>query len=317
MRTSRTRSLTAALLALVMVLAACGNGDNGETAEPEDEPLALDLEEDAEEAVEEEEEAVEEEPAEEFDLVAAVTEYTETIPDGWMFIRTVEDLEEAIAASDPVLLDVRTAAEVEENGTIPGSINIDLRDLAQNLQNVPTDQPVYVFCATAWRAGLATSALRMLGYDNVLGFSPSAPGWEAAGNELTMDVEPLVDYGAPDVEPEFVAAVDEFLSTLPEGYLTFPGADNALEAQEAGAVLLDIRQPDNFEEGYVADALTIPIRELAASDEIPTDTDVVVYCQTAWRTSLSMPILHLLGYDNVRGFPGGFDAWAEAGAEIF
>ena len=323
MRTPRTRSLTAALLALMMVLAACGDGDNGEAAvddADEGEELALDLDTDDDAVEEEEEDAVEEDDAADevaFDLTAAVTEYTETIPDGWMFVREVEDFEEILATTEPYIIDVRTAEEVEEGGVIPGSVNIDLRDLAQNLEAVPTDQPVYVYCATAWRAGIATSSLRMLGYDNVEGFSPGAPGWEAAGNELTMDVEPLGDFGAPDIEPEFVDAVDGFLTTLPEGYLTYPGADNALEAQEAGATLLDIRQPENFEEGYVADALTIPIRDLAATDELPTDGEIVVYCQTAWRTSLSMPILHLLGYENARGFPGGFDAWSEAGAEIF
>jgi len=317
MRRTRSRWLIAILLVLLLILAACGDGEDAPELEAEDdEPLALDLDEAPEAEEPEEEPAEEEAPAAEFGLTAAVVDYTESIPDGWMFIRSVEDLEAAIEVADPVLIDVRTAEEVKEAGTIPGSINIDLRELAQNLQYIPTDRPVYVYCATAWRGGIATSALRMLGYDNVTGFAPGAPGWDAAGNELAPEAAPLEDFGMPDVEPELVAALDDFLTTLPEGYLTFPGAENAQRAQEAGAVLLDIRQPEDFAEGHVADAITIPIRELATSDEIPTDTEVIVYCGSGWRTALSMPILHLLGYDNVRGFPGGFDAWAEAGAEV-
>ena len=314
MRTSRTRSLIAALLALMMVLAACGNGDNGETAEPEEEPLALDLEEDEEEAVEEEEEVVEEEPADEFDLVAAVTDYTETIPDGWMMHRTMEDFESARQVEGTIIIDVRQPEEIEENGVVPGTINIPLRELAQNLEFVPTDRPVIVVCAAGWRAGIATSSLRMLGYDNVLGFRPGAPGWIAEGNEPTFELVEMESFGQPDfVDPDFLDAVDGFLSTLPEGWLTAGGAEQVLEAQEAGAVLLDIRQPEDFEEGTVEGALTIPIRDLATTDEIPTDTNVIAYCQSGWRTGLAMPILHLLGYDNVTGYAGNFDGFIEAG----
>ncbi len=321
MRTTRTRSLVAALLALMMVLAACGDGDNGEAAvddADEGEELALDLDNDDadEEEAAEEEEA--EEPAEEeadFDLVAAVTEYTETIPDGWMMHRTMEDFEDARQVEGTIIVDVRQPEEVEENGVVPGSINIPLRELAQSLEFIPSDQPVIVVCAAGWRAGIATSSLRMLGYDNVLGFRPGAPGWIADGNEPTFELMEMESFGQPEfVDPDFLDAVDGFLSTLPEGWLTAGGAEEVLEAQQAGAVLLDIRQPENFEEGTVDGALTIPIRDLAATGEIPTDTNVIAYCQSGWRTGLSMPILHLTGYDNVTGYAGNFDGFVDAGA---
>ena len=321
MRTPRTRSLVAALLALMMVLAACGDGDNGEAAvddADEGEELALDLDNDDadEEEAAEEEEA--EEPAEEeadFDLVAAVTEYTETIPDGWMMHRTMEDFEDARQVEGTIIVDVRQPEEVEENGVIPGSINIPLRELAQSLEFIPSDQPVIVVCAAGWRAGIATSSLRMLGYDNVLGFRPGAPGWIADGNEPTFELMEMESFGEPDfVDPDLLAEVDGFLSTLPDGWLIAGSADEVLEAQAAGATLVDIRQPENFEEGFVEDALTIPIRDLAATDEIPTDTNVIAYCQSGWRTGLSMPILHLLGYDNVTGYAGNFDGFVDAGA---
>ena len=318
MRTPRTRSLLAALLALMMVLAVCANGDNGETAadvEEEDEPLALDLDDDADdEDAAEEEEA--EEPAEEeaaFDLVAAVTEYTETIPDGWMMHRTMEDFEDARQVEGTIIVDVRQPEEVEENGVVPGSINIPLRELAQSLEFIPSDQPVIVVCAAGWRAGIATSSLRMLGYDNVLGFRPGAPGWIADGNEPTFELMEMESFGAPDVDADLLDAIDGFLSTLPDGWLTAGGAEDVLAAQEAGATLIDIRQPEDFEEGFVEGALTIPIRELASTDEIPNDTNVVAYCQSGWRTGLSMPIFHLLGYDHVTGYAGNFDGFIEAG----
>lgn len=316
MRTPRTRSLLAALLALMMVLAAC-NGDNGETAadvEEDDAPLALDLDDaDDEEAAEEEEaeEPVEEEAA--FDLVAAVTDYTETIPEGWMFHRTIEDFDEARQVEGTMILDVRTPGEIEENGVIPGTTAITLRELGENLNHIPTDQPVIVVCAAGWRAGIATSALRMLGYDNVLGYRAGAPGWEAEGNELVFETEELEEFGMPDADPELIAAIDDFLTTIPDGWLTAGSAEDVLEAQAAGATIIDVRQPDEYQDGSLPDTISIPIRELAASDQIPTDTNVIVHCQSGWRAGLSIPIFHLLGYDNVTGFGGNFDALAEAG----
>ncbi len=322
MRTARTRSLLAALLALMMVLAACGDGDNGEAAvddADEGEELALDLDDD-DDAVEEDDEAVEEDDDAdaaddaEFDLVAAVGDYTETIPDGWMMHATLEDFEDARQVEGTMILDVRTAEEIEENGVIPGTTAITLRELGQNLQHIPTDQPVIVVCAAGWRAGIATSALRMLGYDNVMGYRAGAPGWEAEGNELTDELVELEDYGQPDADPELVAAIDDFLTTIPDGWLTAGGAEDVLEAQEAGAALIDVRQPDDYADGHVPDAISIPIRELvASSDQIPTDTNVIIHCQSGWRAGLSIPIVHLLGFDNVTGYGGHFDGFVDAG----
>jgi 3-mercaptopyruvate sulfurtransferase SseA len=43
---------------------------------------------------------------------------------------------------------------------------------------------------------------------------------------------------------------------------------------------------------------------------------VIVYCESGWRAALSMPALHVLGFDNVRGFTGSHQAWTEAGEPV-
>ncbi len=313
MHRSRLRSLIAALLALLLVLAACGDGDTDVAAaeEEEDQPLALDLDAaPVDEATEDED--VEEADEAEFDLVAAVDAYVSTIPEGWMFIREADEFAAALAVDGAVVIDVREEGEFAE-GHIPGAVNVPIRTVTQNLELIPVDRPVWIYCLSGWRAGLVTSSLRMIGYDNVTAYAPGSTGWEAAGNELVSEENQAETFGDPGFEPAMVAAVDDFLATLPEGFLT-NSLDEVQAAVDAGATLVDVRQPDEYDEGFLPDALSVPLRSIVSTDvEIPQDSPVIVYCQSGFRAALSLPVLHVTGWTNAEGFPGSFAAWVEAG----
>ena len=55
------------------------------------------------------------------------------------------------------------------------------------------------------------------------------------------------------------------------------------------------------------------MRTLGETDvAIPTDNTVIVYCKSGWRASLTIPVLHVLGYDTVKGFSGSWLAWTDA-----
>ena len=49
------------------------------------------------------------------------------------------------------------------------------------MDQIPTDQPVIVYCASGHRAALANSALHMMGFSNVRAFPAGYGAWEAAG----------------------------------------------------------------------------------------------------------------------------------------
>ena len=144
---------------------------------------------------------------------------------------------------------------------------------------------------------MTVSSLRMMGYDNVQGWANEFPAWEEAGFEVEIGPgAEAQDFGEPELEPEVVAVVSGFLATLPDGWFLVREVDDVIAAVDAGAELLDVRQIENFEESHVTDATMVPIRDLASPEaEIPTGTDVIVYCQLGWRTSLAMPILPPLG----------------------
>jgi rhodanese-related sulfurtransferase len=318
----RRKTLTAALAAFALVLAACGGGDDAaaatEAPPADDSPLATTEAPAATEAPATEAPATTaapettEAPAE-FDVDAAVAAYAASIPEGWMAVSDITAFKDAVEAGGAVIVDVRTEDEYAE-GHILDAVNIPLNTLTENLDKIPTDMQVFVYCKSGWRAGLATSSLRMIGYDNVLAFPPGWNGWTAAEEPITAEPDAAEVYGDPGFEPAMVAAVDDFLTGMPEGFLTAGDAAAVNDALDNGAFMLDVREPSEYAEGRIPTAVNLPVRSIGNEDVgIPTDTNVVVYCKSGWRASLSVPILHVLGYDNVKGFTGSWLAWTEAG----
>jgi rhodanese-related sulfurtransferase len=109
-----------------------------------------------------------------------------TIPDGYYTIGKVKDLKSLMAKSQPLLVDVREPAEYR-SGHIPGATNIPLQTLARNVNKIPTDRPVVLYCSTGYRSAMGVMTLHLLNYDNVQGFPPSFAGWKASGELISKN----------------------------------------------------------------------------------------------------------------------------------
>jgi molybdopterin/thiamine biosynthesis adenylyltransferase/rhodanese-related sulfurtransferase len=85
--------------------------------------------------------------------------------------------------------------------------------------------------------------------------------------------------------------------------------------QAAGAVLLDVREGPETDEGTLPGAVTIPrgFLELRVEERVPREAEVVVYCAGGTRSLLAGYTLRELGYTRVRSMAGGFARWKEAG----
>ncbi len=77
---------------------------------------------------------------------------------------TIIDMENAL------VLDVRSPAEFA-SGHLPGSINIPLQQLRQNLASVPKGKQIITCCASGMRSASAAQILRSQGYDATNGGS--------------------------------------------------------------------------------------------------------------------------------------------------
>jgi len=73
------------------------------------------------------------------------------------------------------------------------------------------------------------------------------------------------------------------------------------EKVKGGAVILDVRTPAEFAAGHVANAVNIPVQELAGrvGEVGPTNRAVVVYCRSGNRSAKATRILVDAGFGDV------------------
>ena len=107
-------------------------------------------------------------------------------------------------------------------------------------------------------------------------------------------------------------------ASAPAGSLLALPADvsvaEALALREAGAFILDVRQPDEWAAGHIPDATLIPLGDLASRiAEVPKDRQVVVVCRSGNRSAQGRDILLGADYPSVTSMAGGMKDWAAAG----
>ena len=84
------------------------------------------------------------------------------------------------------------------------------------------------------------------------------------------------------------------------------------------AVVLDVREPDEYEQGAIPGALHIPRGTLETSIEgrIPDKSaHVVVYCAGGTRSAFAAETMQELGYTDVASMIGGFNRWKDEGRQ--
>lgn len=68
-------------------------------------------------------------------------------------------------------------------------------------------------------------------------------------------------------------------------------------------IIIDVREPNEYNEGHVEGALNMPPSELLAGAQklngVPKDTELILYCVSGSRSNVSMQILKGMGYTNL------------------
>ena len=89
---------------------------------------------------------------------------------------------------------------------------------------------------------------------------------------------------------------------------------DALAKKDDGAFILDVRQPDEWNEFHIAGATLIPLDQLPARlNELPKDQQIVVVCRTGHRSAEGRDILLNTGFTQVTSMAGGLTQWKTAG----
>lgn len=87
-------------------------------------------------------------------------------------------------------------------------------------------------------------------------------------------------------------------------WITFAGKTPGAEARRlvsTGALLLDVRTPEEFAEGHIQGALNVPVGELPErlSDLGSGDRPIVVYCRSGARSGRAKRLLEKRGFTSV------------------
>ncbi|HUE70435.1 MAG TPA: rhodanese-like domain-containing protein [Pirellulaceae bacterium] len=119
-------------------------------------------------------------------------------------------------------------------------------------------------------------------------------GYTTFGGFLLNGIEGWVNAGLP-------------LETLPQ--MTVHEVNEARDDLQ----VLDVRSPEEWEEGHVPGAVYIFLPEVEKkSSRLAKEKPVAVYCDSGYRASLGASLLRRAGFAEVRNVPGSWKAWTAA-----
>ncbi len=84
-------------------------------------------------------------------------------------------------------------------------------------------------------------------------------------------------------------------------------------AKDENAVLLDVRTPEEYEEGYIPGAILANIQEpqdfMNNTQELDKSKNFYVYCKAGGRSVQACHIMDQLGFRSTFNLEGGFSVW--------
>ncbi len=117
-----------------------------------------------------------------------------------------------------------------------------------------------------------------------------------------------------DHSEEFLAVANDAKSRVNE--CDVAGAQDRIAH---GAVLIDVREDNEFDAGHAAGArhMSRGIIERDIVQAFPDkSTELVLYCGGGFRSALAAEMLQKMGYTNVWSMYGGWQAWKDADAPV-
>ena len=94
------------------------------------------------------------------------------------------------------------------------------------------------------------------------------------------------------------------------------GIEELEDARRSGALLIDVRQPEEYEAGHVPGARLVPLGDVVArAAEVPLHEPVYVICETGVRSLRAARFYRSRGV-NAWSVAGGTKDWAESGRPL-
>ena len=183
------------------------------------------------------------------------------------------------APPEATILDVRPVAAFLD-GHVHGAINVPVSGSSFATKAgflLDPERPIVVQASSAAEAERAARGLRAVGFLELEGY--------------------VLGDGPERMEPVGLDELDALL--------------------EDGAELIDVRERDERDEGYIAGSRNIPYRLLpVCGADVPRDRPVVTICESGARAGIAASILAAKGVDARPVLDGGISAWADRGGHM-
>lgn len=83
-------------------------------------------------------------------------------------------------------------------------------------------------------------------------------------------------------------------------------------ASDFQGLLIDVREPDEYEIANIPGAQLIPLGSLQNHlDKLPKDREILIHCKSGRRSARAVDLLLANGFSDVKNVEGGIDAWLE------
>jgi rhodanese-related sulfurtransferase len=90
-----------------------------------------------------------------------------------------------------------------------------------------------------------------------------------------------------------------------------------LQSSAPKPLVIDVREPSEFEEGHIADAQLKPLGTIPGGiGDVPKEQEIVLVCRSGRRSAQAQKLLEERGYTNLLNMEGGMIAWAKAGLPV-
>lgn len=183
------------------------------------------------------------------------------------------------------ILDTRSKEEFAEKH-LPGSINIAFGPQFNKWipEIVPYDTPIYVIIKESFLLNSALSSLRLVGLDQVVGYSEFTPT-NIEKTKVKIESFPLCS-------PEFIAKKQK---------------------EQEKLCILDVRTMGEWNAGHIQDAIHIELNDLNRSiNQLPKDKPIAVLCGSGYRASTGASMLQKAGFKDIYNIQGGMHGWNKA-----
>ena len=245
------------------------------------------------------------------DAGAKVAELYANLPEHKFMIGEKAFVDLVIAGEEMTILDIRTAEDYAK-GHVKGAVSVPWGTaIAENLVNVPSDKPLYIYCYTGQTASQAVTTYNVAGFDARtvnLGWNFGISKVEGVDAVTTTDVATLPS-NVTTIEPSIQIAITgyyEGMVPLAETKYKFykvseDDLKTMVDAKDESIVIVSARKAEDFAAGHIEGAINIPFGpEMVASfDTLPRNKTIVAYCYTGQTAGQMTAVLRLMGYKAV------------------